>query len=107
MTTAPGFSSRSSGFTFQQFPQRDEAQMSDNDLKAGWSNSEPAEHAPEDVHPEVESPREPEPGFTNSAAVTAVEGETVSASATSDAQDSSEPARKKSAAKKAAPKKKG
>jgi hypothetical protein len=44
--------------------------MHDDDLhKAGFSNSEPAEDAPKDVHPDVETPEEPEPGFSNSKAV--------------------------------------
>lgn len=84
-TTQPGFSSRSATGHLTQFPQRDEAQMSD--MKSGFSNSEPDENAAPDVHPDVAEPHHPEPGFSNAMAVVAVEGQTVKAEAVTDQPD--------------------
>lgn len=71
--------------------------------EAGWSNSDPAEDAPADVHPDVAEPHHPEPGFSNGMAVVAVEGQVVKAEATdkqpqADAED--KPAKKTAAKKK-------
>lgn len=35
----------------------------------GWSNSAPADNAPDDVHPDVDPPADVEPGFSNDKAV--------------------------------------
>lgn len=102
--TVPGFSSRSQTQVFTQFPQRDGADMHDNDIhQPGFSNSEPVEDAPQDVHPDVEPLEEPEPGFSNSKAVKAADAPVEEAQPTDE-----EPApAKKTTAKKAAAKKKG
>jgi hypothetical protein len=69
MTTSPGFSSRSTEQSTKQFPHRDEAQMSEQEQEAGWSNSEPVKDAPQDVQVEVAPLEELEPGFSNGKAV--------------------------------------
>jgi hypothetical protein len=69
MTTNPGFSSRSSVHVVKQFPHRDEAAMSEHEPEPGFSNSDAAEGAAEDVAPEVQVPDQPEPGFSNGMAV--------------------------------------
>lgn len=64
----PGSSSRSTTQQFRQFPQRDEATMSDG-IQAGFSNSEPVADAPQDVRPEVQEPESQEPGYSNGKAI--------------------------------------
>jgi hypothetical protein len=86
--------------------------MHDDDLhKAGFSNSEPAEDAPKDVHPDVDPPEELEPGFSNSKAVRgdsapseAPAQPAVEQAKSADDQSADEPA-KKTTTKKAAAKK--
>jgi hypothetical protein len=65
--TQPGFSSRSTTTTISQLQQRDGATVADiNGMEeAGWSNSEPVKHAPEDVYPEVAPAEEHVPGSSN------------------------------------------
>lgn len=67
MSTSPGFSSRSQATVTSQFPQRDGAAVTEiaGMETAGWSNSEPVDSAPSDVHPEVAPPPDHEPGFSN------------------------------------------
>lgn len=106
MTTSPGFSSRSSQSITKQFPQRDEAGMSETEKEAGWSNSEPVEDAPHDVAVEVAEPEELEPGFSNAKAVR--NDEEPDEEPAPDSDDEPEKAAvKKTAAKKAPAKKKG
>lgn len=97
--TVPGFSSRSQISTFSQFPQRDEAVMHDSELHApGFSNSEPVEDAPQDVHPEIPEPEAVEPGFSNAKAV---EGDKPSPAETgSDGESAAKSAAKKTSARK-------
>lgn len=98
MTTSPGFSSRSTVSTFRQFPQKDAAMADTNGMEnAGWSNSPAADHAPDDVHPEVAPPEELIPGFSNGKAVADAESKVV---ADGSAED-------KAVAKKATSRKKG
>lgn len=101
MTTSPGFSSRSTDHHTKQFPQRDEASMNEQD-KAGWSNSEPVENAPQDVTVEVEPEEVLEPGYSNGKAVGGdaadVESKVVDEASAED--KSMKPAAKKTAAKK-------
>lgn len=98
--TQPGFSSRTVTDRIQQFPQRDEALMDQVEHATdfaeqpaeGFSNSDPAAHAPDDVAPDVNI--EPlEPGFTNDKAVGGAETKVVS-----ESEDKSvkKPARKRS-----------
>lgn len=98
MTTRPGFSSRSTEQRTSQFPHRDEASMNEHE-EAGWSNSAPADQAPQAVYPDIEDAEELDPGFSNGKAVkNAAESKVVSDEKSED----------KSAAKKApAAKKKG
>lgn len=103
MSTMPGFSSRSSVHVVTQFPQRDERAMSEHEPEPGFSNSDPAEDAPQDVAPDVQTPDDPEPGFSNGMAVQSDEPEPEPADDGDKAAD--EP--KKPAAKKSAAKKKG
>jgi hypothetical protein len=106
MTTSPGFSSRSLEHTFTQLPQRDEALMQhDTDLETGFSNSEPVDHAPDDVHPEVTASDEVEPGFSNGKAVSADDTAEAKVIAESDVEDKA--VANKAPAKKTAAKKKG
>lgn len=82
--------------------------MHDEDLhKPGFSNSEPVEDAPQDIHPDVDPPEEPEPGFSNSKAVKAADVEAAPEAADEAQSTDSEPAPAKKAAKKSAAKKKG
>lgn len=68
-TTAPGFSSRTTPQHVQQFPQRDEANMTALQPEPGFSNSEHVEHAPAAVYPDVETPELLEAGYSNKRAV--------------------------------------
>lgn len=83
--------------------------MSDMQPEAGFSNSEPVEDAPQDVHPDVDPPEEPAPGFSNAKAVTnddaAPEDTAPDASGDDNATPATQPAKK--TAKKSAAKKKG
>lgn len=108
LIAVPGFSSRSSIHVVKQFPHRDEAAMSDTELKAGWSNSDAVKDAPEDVTPDVEPPEEQKPGFSNSKAVKADEPAaepTEQPVADGSAEPEKKPVAKKTAAKKTAAKK--
>lgn len=106
MTTVPGFSSRSTDHTFMQYPQRDEAQMSEQ-MGPGFSNSEPVDHAPNDNHPEVSEPDALEPGFSNGKAVKADDAEAEAKVIAEDDSTEDQPVAKKASAKKSAAKKKG
>lgn len=101
MTTSPGFSSRSTADTIQQLPQRDEAAMTATQPEIGFSNSAPAAHAPDDVHPDVQVPDELGPGFTNDKAITGAESKVVTPAGTEDKSVTKAPAKKTAARKQA------
>jgi hypothetical protein len=83
--TTPGFSSRQSATVVPQFPMRDEAVMS---VDPGFSNSDAAKHAPDDVHPDVQvDTLTGEPGWANTKADKATadaEAKVVSSATTED-----------------------
>lgn len=104
----PGFSSRSAVHVVKQFPQRDEAAMSEHHPEPGFSNSDAVEDAPQDVAPDMQTLDQPDPGFSNGSAVVAEDGpEVVEKSAEDHQSDEPEKPAKKSAAKKSTTKKKG
>lgn len=71
--------------------------------KPGWSNSDAAKHAPDDVRPEVETPKPFEPGSSNVKGVKTTEVEPVEhAIADTDGTDDDKAAE---AAKKTSPRK--
>jgi hypothetical protein len=83
-------------------------------MEPGFSNSDPADHAPEDVYPEVAAPPEHAPGFSNGEEVDEtpapdpVEHAIVTEAATTDAAPADEPApTKKTTARKSTAQKKG
>lgn len=103
----PGFSSRSSIHVVKQFPQRDEAAMSEHHPEPGFSNSEAVEAAPQDVVPDVQVPDQPEPGFSNDLAIVAEDGPEVVEKPVEDEEPEPERPAKKAAAKKSTAKKRG
>jgi hypothetical protein len=117
MSTQPGFSSRSTTTTISQLQQRDGATVADiNGMEeAGWSNSEPVEHAPEDVYPEVTPIPEHVPGSSNGDEVKeapvpepvehAIVPEPATPDVSADAADEPTPAKKTTARKSTARKK--